>query len=217
MQRTNVWDGFIRFFHWSMVILVALLYYSAENSLMELHFVAGFTLFSLLISRIIWGIIGSDTAKLSALLHSPTATLNVLKGMSQPKPGHNAAGSYMVIAFLILLLTQAITGLMTSDDILYDGPLVSVVSGDLSSSASSLHRQLFDWILLAIGLHICAIVVYRLKGKSLVPPMITGKTAESYKQSVKMKSGWVGLAIFLIILCVVMYFWGAESLTSLIG
>lgn len=217
MQKTQVWDGFIRFFHWSMVALIALLYYSAENSLMELHFVAGFSLFSLLVTRIIWGVIGSDTAKLSALIHSPKQTFAAIKGASQDAPGHNAAGSYMVIAFLILLLTQAITGLMTTDDIMYDGPLVAMVSGDLSTLASSLHRQMFDFILIAIALHICAIVVYKLKGKALVPPMITGKTSESYPQSVKMKSGWIGFVIFAVLLAVLLTTWGAESVQTLLG
>jgi cytochrome b len=217
MQKIKVWDGFVRFFHWTMVVLIAVLYYSAENSLMELHFVAGFSLFALLISRLIWGVIGSDTAKLSALVHSPKSMFYALKGAPQLKPGHNAAGSYMIIAFFILLLTQATAGLMTTDDIMYDGPLVAVVSSDLSEIASSLHRQLFDWILIAIGLHISAILVYRIKGKPLVPAMITGKTTESYQHSVKMKSGWWGLAIFIIILTTVMYFWAAESISYLVS
>ncbi|ATD00050.1 cytochrome b/b6 domain-containing protein [Pseudoalteromonas spongiae] len=217
MQKTQVWDGFIRFFHWSMVALVATLYYSAENSLMEVHFVAGFTLLALLATRIIWGIIGSDTAKLSALLHSPKSTIAAFKGQQQPKPGHNAAGSYMVIAFLILLISQAVTGLMTTDDIMYDGPLVAMVSSDLSSLAGSLHHKIFDLILIAITLHIAAIVIYKLKGKALVPPMITGKTAESYEQSVKMKSGWLGFAIFAVLATAILYVWGAESISTLIG
>ncbi|WP_372771544.1 cytochrome b/b6 domain-containing protein [Pseudoalteromonas sp.] len=217
MQKTQVWDGFIRFFHWSMVALIALLYYSAENSLMELHFVAGFSLLSLLATRLIWGFIGSDTAKLSALIHSPKNTLAAIKGAAQETPGHNAAGSYMVIAFLILLVTQAVTGLMTTDDIMYDGPLVAMVSGDLSSLAGSLHHQIFDWILIAIALHITAIVVYKLKGKALVPPMITGKTTESYKQNAKMKSGWVGFAIFCVLLTALLTTWGAESVKTLLS
>ena len=114
MHKITVWDGFVRFFHWSLVLLVTILYFSAENSMMVLHFVAGMTLLSLLLSRVIWGIVGSDTAKLSSLFHSPKAVFLALKGASQDKPGHNSAGSYMVLAFLILLLTQAITGLMTS-------------------------------------------------------------------------------------------------------
>lgn len=217
MQKTKVWDGFIRFFHWSMVALVTLLYFSAENSWMEVHFVAGFSLFALLISRFAWGIIGSDTAKISALFHSPKATINALKGHQQIKPGHNAAGSYMVIAFLILLLTQAITGLMTSDDIMYDGPLVASVSGDASSIASSIHRQLFDWLLIAIGLHLLAIIIYKFKGKSLVPPMISGNTSEQYQQGVRLKNGWVGFAIFICLLVAILYFWAQEPISTLLS
>lgn len=216
MQKITVWDGFIRFFHWSLVVLIAVLYFSAENSLMELHFVAGFSLIALIVSRLIWGFIGSDSAKLSALFHTPKAVFQALAGKPQLKPGHNASGSYMVLLFFVLLLTQGISGLMTSDDIMYDGPLVGVVDYSWSELAAAIHKQLFDGILIAIVLHIAAIVIYKLKGKSLLPAMITGKTSESYQHSVKMKNGWIGFAVFVVLISTILYYWGMESITTLL-
>jgi cytochrome b len=42
MGKLKVWDGFIRSFHWLLVVAIATLYFSAEEGMMELHFVAGF-------------------------------------------------------------------------------------------------------------------------------------------------------------------------------
>ena len=79
MHKIKVWDGFIRSFHWLLVIAIAALYFSAEEGMMELHFVAGFFTLALLVTRLIWGLIGSKTAKLSALFHSPSAALKSFK------------------------------------------------------------------------------------------------------------------------------------------
>lgn len=214
-MHTKVWDGFIRFFHWALVVLIATLYFSAENGYMEIHFVAGFTTLALIIARLIWGLIGSDTAKLSSLFHSPAAAFKALKNGKSEQPGHSPAGSYMVLAFFALLLTQAISGLMTTDDIMHDGPLVALVSSDLVELMSGLHHEVFEVLLGAIALHIVAIIVYKLRGKALLPPMITGKTTERYAQNVKMKSGWIGFAVFVIVAATLLWQFGQASLSAL--
>ncbi|MEF3019444.1 hypothetical protein V3478_33345, partial [Pseudomonas aeruginosa] len=84
------------------------------------------------------GVIGSKTAKLTALIHSPRAVLKSLQH-GDAKLGHGAAGSYMVIAFFILLLVQLLSGLMTTDDILTDGPLVQYASSQVVEWAGWLH------------------------------------------------------------------------------
>lgn len=215
-MHTKVWDGFIRFFHWALVALIATLYFSAENGFMELHFVAGFSTLALLLARLIWGVIGSDTAKLSSLFHSPINAFKALKSVKSERPGHSAAGSYMVLAFFFLLLLQAISGLMTTDDIMHDGPLVAAVSSDLVELMSGLHHEVFEILLVAIALHIIAIIAYKLRGKALVPAMITGKTTESYKQNVKMKTGWIGFLIFVVIASGILWLWGQPSLSALL-
>ncbi len=68
MTTLKVWDGFIRCFHWFLVVSIAVLYFSIEEGMIELHFVAGFFTLALIVTRLIWGIIGSKTARLSGLL-----------------------------------------------------------------------------------------------------------------------------------------------------
>ena len=216
LQKVKVWDGFIRSFHWLLVIAIATLYFSAEEGMMELHFVAGYFTLALLLARLIWGIVGSQTAKLSALLHSPIVALKSFK-QTDNKPGHGAAGSYMVLAFFALLLTQLVSGLMTTDDILTDGPLVQYASSQVVEWAGWVHHNNFDLLFYAIILHVVAIVIYRLKGKKLVKAMVTGYKEEqnqSYTNKVT-KAPWLAFTIFCIILVALMFSWGKEPLSYL--
>lgn len=209
----KVWDGYIRFFHWALVSCLAGLYFSAEEGAMELHFVLGYITLALMATRLVWGLVGSDTARLSALFHGPKAVLQALKA-KHLTPGHNAAGSYMVLVFFALILLQLATGLMTTDDIMVDGPLVQYVSYDWVEWASSLHRQNFDWLLIAIGLHLVAIVVYALRGKKLVPAMITGRNKQ-VSASAQLKASWPAFALFTVILAALLVTWGYEPLQTL--
>ncbi|HEA17479.1 hypothetical protein LCGC14_2143880 [marine sediment metagenome] len=216
MHKIKVWDGFIRSFHWLLVIAIATLYFSAEEGMMELHFVAGFFTLALLLTRLIWGVIGSKTAKLTALIHSPIAVLKSLQH-GDAKLGHGAAGSYMVIAFFILLLVQLLSGLMTTDDILTDGPLVQYASSQVVEWAGWLHHKNFDLLFYAIILHVVAIVIYRLKGKKLVKAMMTGYAAEKNNDSNEelTKSPWAAIIIFVVVFAALLMTWGAEPVAYL--
>ncbi|WP_105188679.1 cytochrome b/b6 domain-containing protein [Pseudoalteromonas sp. T1lg48] len=210
----KVWDGYIRFFHWALVSCLVGLYFSAEEGAMELHFVLGYITLALLATRLIWGLVGSDTARISALLHGPKAVAQALKA-KHLTPGHNAAGSYMVLVFFALILLQLVTGLMATDDIMVDGPLVQYVSYEWVEWASSLHHQNFDWLLIAIGLHLLAIIVYALRGKKLVPAMITGRN-QQLKNAVRLKASWPAFAIFAVLLGMLLATWGYEPLQALL-
>ena len=217
----KVWDGFIRFFHFSLITLIAILYFSAENDQMAVHLVAAYTLLALVVTRLAWGIIGSETAKLSALFQHPKS---VFKALANPhdyqKVGHNPAGSYMVLVFLTLLILQLTSGLMTSDDVFTDGPLVEYVDYSWVSIASSWHKTNFDLLLSAICLHILAIAIYRIRGKSLTKAMITGfmdenKTNDKTIYQPSLKSPWIAIGIFAILWVGLMWLWGAEPLSEL--
>jgi cytochrome b len=212
---TKVWDGFIRGFHWLLVLAIAVLYVSGEEGYLDLHFVTGYLALALIATRLIWGVIGSDTAKLSALLHSPTAVVAALKNKQQ-SIGHNPAGSYMVLLFLVLLITQLLSGLMTTDDILIEGPLVAYVSSAWSELASEIHHENFEILLVAIVLHILAIVVYRLKGKNLVKTLVTGKEESNVAQP-NMRSGKLAYGIFILLSALLLSTWGAAPLKALLS
>ena len=53
----KVWDLFVRFFHWSVVIAFAVAYAVGDEAL-AVHVWAGYLIGGLLVLRIIWGFVG---------------------------------------------------------------------------------------------------------------------------------------------------------------
>lgn len=175
----KVWDAPTRLFHWMLVALVATSYVTARNGWIDWHFYAGYAILTLVVFRILWGLLGSETARFSSFVKAPGAALAHLKHLlrrePEPETGHNAAGAYMVLALLALLLFQAISGLFSNDGLFTSGPLAALVSGETSDRLTVLHGISFDLIAIAVALHVAAIFAYALLlRQDLVRPMITG-------------------------------------------
>jgi cytochrome b len=139
----------------------------------------GYAILALLLFRIVWGFVGSDTARFVRFLKSPAAALRHLSHLRRREPdrelGHNAAGGWVVLLMLALLGVQAGTGLFSNDDSATDGPLMHLIGKDQSDSISKIHALNFNLILAVIVLHVAAITAYAvLKRQNLVRPMLTG-------------------------------------------
>jgi cytochrome b len=91
--------------------------------------------------------------------------------------GHTPLGALSVVALLLMVAVQVGTGLIALDeDGLSGGPLAHLVSISTSEIAYELHEELFDVLLALIGLHVLAILLYRIAlGLNLLGPMISGK------------------------------------------
>lgn len=176
----RVWDLPTRLFHWVIVVLIFISWLSAWREWMQVHVVCGLTVLTLLLYRLIWGLIGSDTARFSHFVKSPMAVLRHLRHVGRREPdteaGHNAAGGWMILLMLALLWVQVATGLCSNDDIMVEGPLAEYVGKARSDWLTHVHSVNFTLIEIAISVHVLAIITYRvLKGHNLLLPMITGK------------------------------------------
>ena len=176
----QIWDAPTRLFHWAIVVLFCTAWLTERFNWMELHMLNGCTVLSLLLFRVAWGIVGSDTSRFSRFLKSPLAALHHLSRLHQREPdteiGHNAAGGWMVLLMLVLLAVQAGTGLCANDDIGPEGPLAKYVGKDWSDWLSHIHSVNFRLIEVAVVLHIAVIAAYAvMKRHDLVRPMITGR------------------------------------------
>ncbi len=178
--KVRVWDAPTRCFHWTLVALVFFCWLTQEKGWMELHFLSGEAVLALVLFRIGWGFVGSQTARFAAFLKHPMAALHHLKDLPKREPdtelGHNAAGGWMVLGLLGLLLLQVGTGMFANDDESFiEGPLRHLVSKGISDLAGKVHEASFALIQIAVALHVLAIMVYLvLKGHNLVRPMILG-------------------------------------------
>lgn len=174
----KVWDLPTRLFHWSIVFLVGFSWWSAEAGRMEWHYRSGVAALVAILFRVIWGFIGGSTARFTCFLRSPAAVIAYLR---EPKgapevAGHNPLGGYSVLALLLTLATQVGTGLFAVDvDGIESGPLSYLVSFEQGRSAAGVHHLSFTALQLLVALHLLAIVYYRIRGRGLTVPMITGR------------------------------------------
>jgi cytochrome b len=175
-----VWDLPTRLFHWLTVALVLAAYVTARLNWMGWHVLAGTTLLALLLFRFAWGVVGSDTARFARFLTSPRTAArhlaHVFRGEPDEQIGHNPAGGWMVLLLLGLLFGEALTGIITNNDVADAGPLTGVMPAWVANGVTDLHALLWDVLLAAVTLHVAAIAVYAVaKGHRLLRPMFTGR------------------------------------------
>jgi cytochrome b len=176
MTRVRLWDRPIRFFHWTLALLVLAAFVTANvgGPWMVWHGRAGLAIVGLLVFRVVWGIAGSHHARFASFVPTPGRVRAYLGGRWQGL-GHNPLGALSVFGLLGLLAVQTGTGLLANDDIDFEGPLSSLVEKARSDSLTGLHHQLSNVLLALIALHIVAVVFYLVfKKKNLVKPMLTG-------------------------------------------
>ncbi|GMN04083.1 cytochrome b/b6 domain-containing protein [Erythrobacter sp. MTPC3] len=178
-RPVKVWDLPIRLTHWSFVGLIFAMWYTAENSLWWWHTRLGVTLFAVLLFRIIWGFIGTRTARFSDFVRGPVRVWAYLRGRSgvYDQMGHNPLGALAVLTLLGVMLTQVGMGLFAGDP--YDGatgPLNSLVGIATADTLTDWHADFLYVVLGMVALHIAAISIYSfIRLDDLVGPMITGK------------------------------------------
>ncbi|MBI0534322.1 hydrogenase [Roseomonas sp. KE2513] len=206
LVKVKVWDGWIRAVHWALVLLIGFSWWAAETERYEWHMLSGEVILTLLLFRLGWGIAGSDTARFTRFLRSPMEGFRHLRHLTRREPdteiGHNAAGGWMVLVMLLVLLTQAVSGLFTDDGILTKGPLARSVSGATADTARSIHLINFDLILVLVALHVLVVLAYAgLKRHDLVRPMVTGfkrVPAALAARAPRLGNPWLALALLAV-------------------
>jgi len=165
-----------------------------HNHHTDWHIWSGCAILTLLIFRLLWGVVGSSTARFTNFVRGPRAIGDYLRGR-WTGIGHNPLGALSVIALFLALSVQVGLGLVAEDeDGLYTGPLYRLVSIDTSDKARDLHEFWFNVILGLVALHVVAIVFYRLRGKHLTKPMITGRAQlEPGNEPMRAGKWWIAL------------------------
>lgn len=206
MAKVRVWDLPTRLFHWSLVALIAFSWWSAEEGHLDWHLWSGLAILSLVLFRLLWGMVGSSTARFANFVRGPRAIAAYAKNMKGWRgTGHSPLGALSVIVMLGAITVQAGLGLFAVDeDGLVEGPLATMVSLDLSERLTDLHEDWFNVLLVLIGLHLAAILFYRfVLGKKLIGPMVSGK-ADAASAAAPMRPGrwWAALLCLAIAIAV---------------
>jgi cytochrome b len=174
-REIPVWDVPTRLFHWMLVLLIAFSWSSADARRMDWHRYSGYAVLGLLAFRILWGFVGSSTARFAGFVRSPAATVRYVRGETSGI-GHNPLGGWSVLAMLGLLALQVGLGLFAVDvDGFESGPLSDRVSFEAGRQAAEWHHLVFNSLLALIALHVAAVFAYLVfRRDNLIRPMING-------------------------------------------
>lgn len=178
-HRVRIWDLPTRLFHWALVLCVggSILTGLRGGDAMVWHLRLGQVALALLAFRLVWGLVGGRWSRFAALPLHPRSLVRYLQGRADAslETGHSPLGALSVLALLLLLSLQLASGLVSNDDIAFSGPLSHLVSNATVSLATAYHKGWGRWLLLAwMGLHLGAMLWYRLKGRPLVAAMVHG-------------------------------------------
>ena len=202
----NVWDLPVRVFHWSLVVLIPLAWWTGEEGKFDWHSWVGYSLLVLVVTRIIWGVVGSRHARFTDFLRGPGAIRGYLKGEPAATPGHNPLGGWAVVALLSVLLLQAVSGLFNSDDVLYNGPLYYAASTGFRDTMGEVHEVAFDALVVLLVLHLVAVAYYQFRRRQpLVQAMLRGRAAS--KEGREAPRPW-WIAVLIAGVLALLLWWG---------
>ena len=210
-RKVLVWDLPLRVFHWTLVLLIVsqIVTVSIGGNAMEYHVLGGYAILTLVVFRIVWGLLGTPTARFVNFLRGPQAVLRYARSLASREPeqvtGHNPLGGWSVVAMLISTLVQAVSGLFADDEIMTTGPLWKYVSEDAASLANVIHETNAVVLLTLICIHLAAILFYLLRKKeNLIKPMFTGskQLSDSNSESLRPLQGTLQALIVLAICAV---------------
>lgn len=181
LRTVRVWDLPTRLFHWALALCALGLLATAKvggDAMMAWHARLGYSVASLLIFRLAWGIVGGHWSRFATFSHSPRAIVNQLRGNLGPELaiGHTPLGALSILALFTFLCAQVATGLFSTTLEDFAGPLNTLVSNATGRLLTSYHKAVGEPVLIGLVLlHVGAIAYYRLrKGQDLVGPMLHG-------------------------------------------
>lgn len=180
LHPVRVWDLPTRLFHWLLAASIVGLVVSAKlgGNAMVWHFRFGYVVLTLLLFRLVWGVVGGRWSRFVRFIYAPRSIAAYLRGRAHPDHliGHTPLGALSVFALLGILALQVATGLFADDEIAFAGPLTRFASAAQVSLATGWHKNWGQYVVFAlVGLHIAAVLYYVLiKRHRLIRPMVFG-------------------------------------------
>ncbi|MCP4698023.1 MAG: cytochrome b/b6 domain-containing protein [Gammaproteobacteria bacterium] len=228
LKEYPIWDRATRWFHWINTFLIiciigvglVILYAKAlgvstdgKILLKTIHVYIGYLFCLNLAWRIIWAFIGNKHARWKAVLPGGKGFFTALReyqagfrtGNIQYYQGHNPAAKLMITLLFVLLMTQAVTGLVLAGTDIYFPPFGQAVKTWVAEDVNKIdvlkpyskeninkkkyaemrafrkpfiitHVYAFYTLLILIVLHVGAIVVTEIRERSsLITAMFTGR------------------------------------------
>jgi cytochrome b len=154
-----------------------------EDDTLALHVFAGYAAGVLIVFRIVWAGIGPDTARFRRVWFSPRAVGGYLRNLvtlcAKRHLGHSPAGGAMLIAFLVVIAANVVTGIATYAAEEHTGPF-SAYLGNVGPGVRGLlgatHQIAANLLWVLIALHLAGVTITSLVHReNLVLAMVTGR------------------------------------------
>ncbi len=181
----KVWDLFVRVFHW-MLVVGFFTAYLTEDEMLGLHVWAGYLVCSLVVLRIVWGVLGSAHARFRDFVYGPGEVVRYLKRVVRFRAprhmGHNPAGGAMIVLLLLSLAVISLSGIVlygaeTQTGLLGEIAAALGVTGEQGAEAlEELHEFFAHLTLVLVFIHVSGVLFESLlHGENLVRSMFTGR------------------------------------------
>lgn len=160
MQRVKVWDPLVRILHWGLVLCVLGNFINESGE--TWHRWAGYIASAIVLTRLLWGLIGTRHARFSDWFPTPARLFPYLKALLRGQPprvlGHNPAGAVMMLLLLTLVLTLGATGYMMGLDAFWGEEWLE-----------KLHEGVANTLIACVGLHVLAAIVESIRHRENLP------------------------------------------------
>ena len=211
----KVWDLPTRLFHWTLVLLLVASVLSVlvfDN--LVWHANCGYALTAMWLFRLLWGVVGGRWSRFSHMVFKWRTLLSYVRQPSHwTHPGHNPLGGLSVLAMLVFIGLQIVSGMSSDDDAGFSGPLTLFFSNTWVSWATLYHAEMGKWVLLfLVVLHLLAIAHYEwVRKRLLVRPMLNGFQSLPHDAPAS-NDRWTHrlLALCLLAVCVLLVYAGLQ-------
>jgi cytochrome b len=196
--KIKVWDGPVRLFHWTFVILVLFCWFSGEwrGERFPYHAYAGYAAGIVLLFRIIWGFAGSSYARFSDFVYAPGKTVKyatqVMSGRPPRYVGHNPLGGWMIVLMMLVIGFTIVTGVIAPK--MHEVEEIHEFFGE-------------NIIIILVAIHLLGVIVDSIMTReNLARAMVTGtKPAALYEGSpADAKGGGAGRAVIVAAVALVL-------------
>lgn len=187
--NVRVWDRFVRYGHW-VLVTAFIVAYLTEGEPRLVHTLAGYVAALYVVARVIWGFVGSPSARFASFVVSPRAALGylaaLLGGRAPRHVGHSPAGGWMILILLVSLAATTTAGLVLHAVHDGAGPLASFIAPAAHGPGvpedpreefwEEAHELCANVTLLLVLLHVAGVAIAsRAHEENLVRAMITGE------------------------------------------
>lgn len=168
MDKILVWDLPTRIGHWLLAAAFVVAWISGENDdWRAVHIAAGSLMATVVLYRLVWGLIGSRHARFASFLTGPRAALAYLRALASGRAphstGHNPAAGYAIVGLLGLTLVTALAGLATHWE----------VGGE---ACEELHEGAATALLVLVAVHLAGVAAGSFAHReNLVRAMVSGR------------------------------------------